>query len=72
MMQRQDDPIIRLRGVNKWFGQFHVLTDDTTKIRKVIRSANVGVLYPPKIRPAPSSTPSLIMATAPVPFSSAG
>ncbi|MBS2020433.1 MAG: hypothetical protein JST00_46680 [Deltaproteobacteria bacterium] len=33
-------------------GQFPVLIDDTTKIRKVIRSANVGVLYPPKIRPA--------------------
>ncbi len=21
------DPMIRLRGVNKWFGQFHVLKD---------------------------------------------
>lgn len=33
-------------------GQFPVLVDDATKLRKVIRSANVGVILPPKARPA--------------------
>lgn len=30
-------------------GQYPVLTDDTTKARKVIRSASVGVLFPPRV-----------------------
>lgn len=33
-------------------GQFPVLTDDSTKIRKVIRSSNVGVILPPKAKPS--------------------
>lgn len=30
-------------------GQYPVITDETAKVRKVIRSAAVGVLYPPKV-----------------------
>lgn len=33
-------------------GQFPITVDDATKIRKIIRSANVGMLYPPKAKPA--------------------
>jgi len=35
-------------------GQFPVLVDDATKLRKVIRSANVGMLYPPKLVAPPT------------------
>lgn len=33
-------------------GQFPVTIDDTSKVKKVIRSANVGVLFPPKAKAA--------------------
>lgn len=33
-------------------GQYPVLTDEATKLRKVIRATNVGVLLPPKVAPA--------------------
>ena len=40
MVERNDDaPIIILRGVHKWFGQFHVLRDlnlDVWKGQKVV------------------------------------
>lgn len=36
-------------------GQFPITVDDATKIRKVIRSANVGMLYPPKAPQQPAA-----------------
>ncbi|MBX3188263.1 MAG: hypothetical protein KF819_14680 [Labilithrix sp.] len=31
-------------------GQYPVITDENAKVKKVIRSANVGVLFPPKVK----------------------
>jgi general L-amino acid transport system ATP-binding protein len=33
-MSSSDAPIIRMRGVNKWFGQFHVLKDIDLEVRR--------------------------------------
>jgi general L-amino acid transport system ATP-binding protein len=33
-LHRMNDPIIRLRGVNKWFGQVHVLRDVDLDVRQ--------------------------------------
>lgn len=47
----------RFRSAGTWEvsaraqGQFPIVTDDATKLRKVVRSANVGVLLPPKPKP---------------------
>ena len=46
-------------------GQYPVLTDDTTKARRVIRAASVGVLFPPRVN-AEVTIPSIDPKAAPV------
>lgn len=48
-------------------GQFPVTIDDTSKVKKVIRSANVGVLFPPKAKAADVANAASVSATAPEP-----
>ena len=55
-------------------GQYPILTDDTTKARKVIRAASVGVLFPPRVNAEAAAVvdPKTQSLTAPAAGAAAG